>query len=284
MRDQHRSFTSDLVAALRAFYSEAPADLDVASDPVASSLLPLPLTLLVRALGRPGVSRLAHHALGRASFGLSYGVPLRTAAIDAVLRSEVEAGCDQLVLLGAGLDARAFRLPELLRCAVYELDHPSTQAYKRLRVGSLEPLAASVSFCSIDFERQTIGEVIGEAGFATQRRSCWIWEGVTMYLTPGAIDATLDAVALYSAPGSTLCMTYVTPESGMVRRAGLVSVRKIREPILGALSQTEVRTRLERRGFSVLSDTDARDWARRFWPNTPKSLRVWERLIVARRA
>ncbi len=269
---------------MRAFYSETPADLDVASDPVASSLLPLPLTLLVKAVGRPGLARLVHHALGRASFGLSYGVPLRTAAIDEALRGEVSAGCGQLVLLGAGLDARAFRLPELAECAVYELDHPSTQGYKRLRVGSLEPLARSVSFCSIDFEQQSIGEVIGEAGFVTQERSFWIWEGVTMYLTPGAIDATLDAVALYSAPGSTLCMTYVTPERGVIRRAGLISAGKIGEPILGALSQSEVRSRLERRGFSVLSDTDSRDWARQYWATAPPSLRVWERLVVARRA
>ncbi|MCA9642010.1 MAG: SAM-dependent methyltransferase [Polyangiaceae bacterium] len=284
MRDQHRSFTSDLVAAMRAFYSETPADLDVASDPVASSLLPLPLTLLVRAMGQPGVSRLVHRALGHASFGLSYGVPLRTAAIDEVLREEASTGCDQLVLLGAGLDARGYRLPELSECTVFELDHPSTQAYKRLRVGSLDPLAKSVHFCSIDFERQSIGEVLGAAGFATQRKSCWIWEGVTMYLTPGAIDATLDAVSLYSAPGSVLCMTYVTPQSGVIRRAGLLSAKKIREPILGTLQKTEVRERLERRGFSLLSDTDAHDWAQRYWQHAPGGLRVWERLVVARRA
>lgn len=269
---------------MRAFYSETPADLDVASDPVASSLLPLPLTLLVRAVGRPGLARLVHHALGSASFGLSYGVPLRTAAIDAELRSEAASGCEQLVLLGAGLDARAFRLPELAECAVYELDHPATQAYKQRRVGSLEPLAKSVEFCSIDFERQSIGEVLGGAGFSTQRKSFWVWEGVTMYLTPGAIDATLDAVALYSAPGSTLCMTYVTPERGLVRRAGLISARQIGEPILGSLSQAEVKDRLERRGFSVLSDTDANDWARRHWPDSRLRVRLWERLVVARRA
>ncbi|MGE0322990.1 MAG: hypothetical protein AB7S68_11840, partial [Polyangiaceae bacterium] len=59
---------------------------------------------------------------------------------------------------------------------------------------------------------------------------------------------------------------------------------KIREPILGTLSQKEVQERLERRGFSLLSDTDAHDWARRYWPKAPGGLRVWERLVVARRA
>lgn len=285
MREHHRSLTSDLVATLRAFYSETPADLDVASDPVASSLLPLPLTALVLALGRPGLSRIAHRVLTRATFGLSSGIPLRTAAIDAALRDSVGAGTRQLVLLGAGLDARAYRLPELEGVKVFELDHPLTQPYKQRRVGSLEPLAAEVHFCPIDFERQAIGEVLSQAGFQTELPSLWIWEGVTMYLTPGAIDATLDAVALYSAVGSRLCMTYVAPKSGLVQGIGLFAAGRVGEPILGEMTPSVARERLERRGFSVDEDSDVHDWAARYWPaKERRGLRAWERLMVATRA
>jgi len=285
VREQHRSLTSDLVATLRAFYSETPADLDVASDPVASSLLPLPLTTLVLALGRPGLSRIAHRALTRATFGLSSGVPLRTAAIDAALRESVAAGTRQLVLLGAGLDARAYRLPELEGVRVFELDHPQTQTYKQGRIGALDPLAAEVNFCPIDFERQAIGEVLSGAGFQTELPSLWIWEGVTMYLTPGAIDATLDAVALYSAVGSRLCMTYIAPKSGLMQGLGVLLASQIGEPILGEMTAEEARGRVERRGFRVDEDSDAHTWAARFWPaKERRGVRAWERLMVATRA
>lgn len=272
------------MATLRAFYSEVPADLDVASDPVASSLLPLPLSLAVRVLGSPVLSRLAHRGLGQLSFGLTYGVPLRSAAIDQVVRQEVSRGARQLVLLGAGLDARAFRLPELEAVTVFELDHPNTQAYKRRRIGGLEPLAKSVRYGSIDFERQTLGEVLASVEFRPEEPSVWIWEGVTMYLTPSAIQATLGSVATYSAPGSALCMTYLVPLSGAIGAVTKLSAKKISEQLYGMMSPEQAAEGVRAAFFEVERDSSALDWAEEFWPGKAyPELRVWERLLVARR-
>ena len=58
-------------------------------------------------------------------------IPLRVAKVDAELGAAIEGGCRQLVLLGAGLDTRAYRMPSLAGIPVYEVDHPATQAYKR---------------------------------------------------------------------------------------------------------------------------------------------------------
>lgn len=128
MREGSRSLTSDWVAALRALYTEGPPELAVIDDPAALALLPTLLAAPLRVGTRlPYGARALHRVIGLATRGLSYGIPLRTAAIDEAVRRSVSEGIEQLVLLGAGLDARAWRMPELASITVYELDHPATQ-------------------------------------------------------------------------------------------------------------------------------------------------------------
>lgn len=282
-----RSRTSDWVAALRALYSAGPADLDVVGDPVAIELLPVTLAAPIRvAVGSPLGARATHRLLGATSRGLTCNVPLRTAAIDDAVRRAIREGTTQLVVLGAGLDARAFRMPELATATVFELDRPSTQAYKREKTRGIEPTAREVRFCPIDFERQTIAEALGAAGFDASRPSAWIWEGVTMYLTLAAIDASLDAIAAAAAPGSRLAMTYVPPDYGppWMKAVALALSVAIDERLHAEMSPADVAARLARRGFDVESDEGALDWAERYWPERERrDVRVWERLVVAKR-
>ena len=286
MRPGNRSRTSDWVAALRALYSEAPPELAIFDDGVAQRLLPTGLGLLVRgAAALPRGTRTLHRVIGAATRGLSYGVPLRTAAIDDAITSEVSRGAQQLVLLGAGLDARAYRMPALADVEVFELDHPDTQEYKRDRVRGLSPLSRAVHFCSIDFERQTLAEALAPSGFEPSRKSIWVWEGVTMYLTHEAIDATLAAVSELAAPGSRLALTYLPRRyaTPWLERVGSVGATLIGEPLRAQQEPEELANRLERKGFFVEQDDSALEWARR-WP-APDAARVraYERLTVARR-
>jgi methyltransferase (TIGR00027 family) len=286
MRAGSRSRTSDWVAALRALYSEAPAELAVLDDAVAERLLPPGLRVLVRSAARlPLGTRALHRLIGAATQGLSYGVPLRTAAIDDAVRRSVAEGIRQLVLLGAGLDARAWRMPALAETKVFELDHPSTQAYKREHTRDLRPLARDVRFCAIDFEQQTIADVLEEQGFATGAPSVWVWEGVTMYLTQDAVEATLDAVRELSAPKSRLAMTYLPRRyaAPWIQTVSELGARLIGEELRALQDPDEVRRRLDSRGFSVESDEGARDWASRWPPAERDRVRDFERLAVARR-
>jgi methyltransferase (TIGR00027 family) len=287
MKAGRSSRTSEWVAALRALYTGAPGGLDVAPDPVARDLLPPLLGQEVRLMQiSPLGARLAHRAIGALTRGLSYGVPLRTAAIDEAVRAGLAAGIDPLVVLGAGLDARAFRMPELAAAAVYELDHPETQADKRDRVRALSPLAGSLAFCAIDFEKQRIGEVLPRAGFDPARPSFWIWEGVSMYLTPAAIRATLDEIAAAAADQSGLAMTYSPPTSAsqIARRTAQAIAGLIGEPLHGRMETRAAHALLDERGFRVELDESAIDWAARYWPPSEhRRARAYERLIVARR-
>ena len=286
MRDQ-RSRTSDWVAVLRALYSEAPPDLAVIDDPVAARLLPDGLGALVRWTRRiPFGPRVAHRALGAFSLGLSFDVPLRSAAIDDVVRGAVKAGARQLVLLGAGLDARAWRMPELDQVTVFELDHPATGAFKQQRVVELVPLARRVCHVAIDFERQRIDQVLAAAGFEAARLSCFVWEGVSMYLSRPVLEKTLAEIAELSCPASMLAMTYIPPDYGSQALKAVAGslARLIGEPVLGEIDPRTLGSKLTALGFRVESDDAAPDWARRYWPaREAKHIRAWERLLVAAR-
>lgn len=200
MRASLPSLTAMIVSASRGL-ALAP---DEVLDPHAAALLPRPLGALLAAY-RERPSPALHALLRRLSLGLVDHLALRTLAIDAALAHALApAGpARQLVLLGAGLDARAHRLPQRAALRCFEVDHPSTQAWKRARAPALETDAAPV-YVAVDFALDDLGERLAASGHRQDEASAWVWEGVTMYLAPEAVDATLSRVAARSAPGSTL--------------------------------------------------------------------------------
>ncbi len=275
------------MAALRAIYSDVPPEMYTAHDPFASRLLPLGLRGIVRVAGiGPRTAKLSHHVIARLTMGLTPSVPLRTAAIDAVIRASVADNASQLVLLGAGLDARAWRMPELSNVTVFELDHPATQTYKRERVAELTPRSGNLRFCSLDFEKRSISDALGDAGFDPTAKSIWVWEGVTMYLTRPAYEASLDAIRALTAPGSSLAFTYLPPDYGnaVSRTIGDIGANVIGESLDGLVSQRDVAASLSTRDFDVESDDSAVEWSERYWPANERGIvRPYERLVVARR-
>src|ERR1051325_4760563 len=188
-------------------------------------------------------------------------IGLRTVAIDKAVRDAIAAGARQLVILGAGYDGRAWRLQELKGLKVFEVDHPATQSEKRARVEQLSPPIGSVSFVSVDFERDSIATVLDRAGHEPSVPTCWIWEGVVMYLTHDAMIATLNAVAKRSARGSTLIVNYHTAHRRWFAR---LIFRLIGEPQISAWTPDEMAADLESAGFKVLEDSGMADWNARF--------------------
>jgi methyltransferase (TIGR00027 family) len=85
----------------------------------------------------------------------------RSVVIDDAVRAADNA---QLIILGAGLDARAWRMPELAGVDVFEVDRPASQQDKRERVDGLEPAARSVSYVPVEFGRDALGPALARAG------------------------------------------------------------------------------------------------------------------------
>jgi methyltransferase (TIGR00027 family) len=204
---------------------------------------------------------------------------LRTSVIDAAVRGALAGGITQVVILGAGMDGRAWRMPELAGAEVFEVDHPATQAVKRERISALPSAVGEPRWVAVDFERDSLSDALARAGYERTRPTCWIWEGVVMYLTRTAMRATLAEIARNSAVGSVLVLNYHTE-----RRRGLegLLLRAIGEPIRSAWSPAEMAAELRAVGFEPSEDSGVVDWANRFasGPVRVKTGRVM-RVVVA---
>jgi methyltransferase (TIGR00027 family) len=131
----------------------------------------------------------------------------RTVAIDDAIRARP---APQLVIVGAGLDDRAWRMPELADVEVFEVDHPASQQDKRSRVGDLQPLAKSVRFVPVDFTRDRLDSALAAAGHQRSVPTSWLWEGVVPYLSKADVAATVAGLAARSGSGSRLVVNYQT--------------------------------------------------------------------------
>jgi methyltransferase (TIGR00027 family) len=216
VRDDHESRSAVLVAAGRAAM-DGRTPVARFADPTAMVLIPPDMRERVRQV-RDGEQPKGRAAMGyvmlRATAALM--VP-RTVAIDDAIR-DAAASTDQLVILGAGLDGRAWRLPELANTVVYEVDHPASQAAKRDRAASLPVAAREIRYVPVDFRTDNLAEALASATHDPQRPTTWLWEGVVPYLTDPQIRATLQVISARSAPATRLVVNYNTPS--LIGRAG----------------------------------------------------------------
>ncbi|MGW4246115.1 class I SAM-dependent methyltransferase [Nocardia sp. NPDC004722] len=178
--------------------------------------------------------------------------------------SRLEAGFDQYVILGAGLDTFAYRSPLAERVAVYEVDHPATQEWKRELLKTAGMDTAAVEFVGVDFERDDLAAALAAHGFDPARPALVSWLGVTMYLTESAIGATLDTLGRL-APGTELVMEYallpeLRDESGRVyAEFALAATAEQGEPFLSFFSPHTVAALLDAHGFTVAEHVSQRD-------------------------
>ncbi|WP_194911642.1 class I SAM-dependent methyltransferase [Catenulispora rubra] len=129
---------------------------------------------------------------------------LRTRVLDDFLLQAVRNGARQVVLLGAGLDARAYRLDWPDGCVIFEIDREGVLAFKHQVLDGLAatPKAARVPI-PIDLRGDWV-RALTDGGFDTAAPSAWLAEGLLFYLPAAAETQLIDAVDRLSAAGSAL--------------------------------------------------------------------------------
>ncbi len=250
MKPGQESQTAVMVAKWRAIANGVPLGAEF-SDPTAYPLLP------------PSARAEVDEALQPSRRGLRAGfshafldrrvkmMVVRTVAIDDAVRT---VRSPQVVILGAGLDGRAWRMRELRDAAVYEVDHPDTQREKRARVASIEQRAREVRFVPVDFTKDDLDAALSAAGHDPARPTTWVWEGVIMYLSPDEVRSTLAVIAKRSRARSRLVALYHT-RFWLRHVVGLV-VRRMGEPLRSTFTPASMAAMLAAHGFDVTSDRD----------------------------
>jgi methyltransferase (TIGR00027 family) len=278
---QTPSTTAVTVALQRALESNRPRDRRLFSDPYARRFLRGGWSWLADAgrlaLMAPLVEGLYDAVAGS---GPRPSAIARTRAIDEVISDEVASrGLDQVVILGAGFDSRAHRLQALRACRVFEVDHPATQAVKRARCEACDLPLHPVVYVPLDFERDALVPSLVAAGFNRGRAALFLWEGVSHYLTAGAVDATLAAVTA-AAPRGTLVFTYVHagildgsayfPEAARWMR----NVARLGEPWTFGLEPAKVLGFLRARRLQLVRDESTADAGARLFPKVGRRERA----------
>jgi methyltransferase (TIGR00027 family) len=197
----------------------------------------------------------------------------RTLYIDSALERAAAEGATQVVVLGAGFDSRAYRFrashPQL---RFFEVDLPQMVEEKKKRIAAaLGAVPDYVQYAPIDFDRQTLEEVLPALGYDARQKSFFILEGVTMYVNAAGNGATLRFISRHAAPGSRVIYDYVLSQVIRGKYDGLygigevaTAVAVIGEPYVTGWTPREAAAFARKQGLVPMEDLDAKELTRRY--------------------
>ena len=203
--------------------------------------------------------------------GLRRFIAARSRFAEDSLAAARAIGTRQLVVLGAGLDTYAYRA-DLTDLRVLEVDHPSTQAWKRkLLADASIAVPESLAFVPVDFERDSLAAKLRDSGFDETQRSFFTWLGVVPYLTRPALMATLGYIADLPG-GAEVVFDYTNSPASVAdpaHRAALAAVNE-RVAAVGEVVRSEFETQslhadLRALGFRTIEDLGMAAIATRFF-------------------
>jgi methyltransferase (TIGR00027 family) len=200
------AFGPMLIVAVEQAY---PSLQRVVQDNLAIRFLPAGTDLLVSACRWRFMRNLLITLSEQRAPGVWGGVLCRKRYADDRVAQAVTDRVEQMVILGAGLDTRAYRLVAPAGVPAFEIDVPANIVYKEQRLRRIYGrLPEHVALVAVDFGVDDLGVALGAHGFRLEQRAMFVCEAVTQYLTEDAVRRTL-AFLSHAASGSRLIFTYV---------------------------------------------------------------------------
>lgn len=266
MKKKQSSITASGIAVVRAIESEKADGARICYDPYAARFLNPWFFRLMRLFIDTGYAE-------RTGKGVQGFLVVRCRYMDDLLQASLKEGLQQLVILGAGYDSRAYRFDLMQRgVKVFEVDYPATQQEKVKKVRHvLGDLPAYVTYVGVDFNQETLEQRLPEFGYDERQKTLFIWEGVVMYLTPKAVDDTLGFILHHSVTGSKVVFDYIYTAllDGTVRHGEVSRMRRVRrfsgEGLTFSVPEGKVQEFLEQHGFTNIIDISGDELHERYF-------------------
>jgi len=257
VKKRQASITAQGIAFARALESSKPAGERICDDPLARRLISPAFYWLG--------SLFAGYAERRGPGVLGFLVA-RCRYIDDYLQECLTAGLEQLVILGAGLDSRAYRFEPILgHVKVFEVDHPATQQVKMGQIKRIYgKLPEHVSYVPVDFNEESLQKLFG-FGYRRLARTLYIWEGVVHYLTAEAVDQTLGFILDNSGSGSSIIFDYVYTSAlaAAHKRGEIIRMQRAKrytgEGLVFGIEEGQVEEFLRTRGYTRIRNVTSKD-------------------------
>ena len=267
MKEEKPRVSAAPPAFFRALESTEPANQRVLYDPYAQQLLGGISKVLFNTrflISGRLLHKIVDLALSAVIPGGTNYVIVRARYVDDCLSQCIDDGIEQLVVLGAGYDSRAFRFTALKeRVKVFEVDHPDSQRIKKEKVRKIFGyLPDHVIYVPVNFEKEKLDERLFASGYDKKSKTLFIWEGVTVYMTADAVDETLAFVADNSGEGSSIVFDYVHKSvlDGRTKESGKMTgpIARIGEPFKFGIEEGTLEEFLRKRGFGEVEDVNAK--------------------------
>lgn len=264
------SKTAEGVALCRFKESQKPEGERICYDPYAVHFIsPEILEWMAR---NPEEAKAAWTRRERILTGIDNSVIARVRYFDDFVERSIEEGFEQLVILGAGYDSRAFRIEGLEKIKVFEIDHPAMQTMKIEKAKKIfGSLPDHVTYIPEDLGRDDFGQKLLKMGYNQSKKTLFLMEGLIYYLPPGAVDTVLAFISKNSCKGSAVIFDYY-PQS-LVDGSCELEVGKnlynnllqIGEPLQFGIEDGGVETFLSERGFSKIQTVTSEDYKRAYF-------------------
>ncbi|MCW3465508.1 class I SAM-dependent methyltransferase [Chitinophaga nivalis] len=285
MKSTATSRTAQYMALFRAMETTRPQNKRLFTDRFAYSFLDNGLKAGIWLCRIPGLRAVAESIIRKRIPGAMSSGIARTRYIDDLLQQSIQQGVQQVMILGAGFDTRALRLPFLHDIPVIEIDHPNTARYKLARLAQYK-IPPRIRYYQIDFNQQSLEELGLMHHFDYSLRTTIIWEGVTNYLEQEAVDQTFTFLQRFPA-GSAVIFTYVeqavleNPAAFYGASQLLQDVSELEEKWTFGIRPELLRSYLSPFGFSLEEDLGANAYRERYLPERTEKGYEFYRVAMA---
>lgn len=191
--------------------------------------------------------------------GMYEFVIARTTFFDHIVEEALRENIPQIVFMGAGYDSRPYRFRNLIKnTRIFELDSLYTQQRKKeLLHQAYISIPEQLTFVSINFNADDLGDVLAKAGYTRSQEVLFVWEGVTYYLSADVIDDTLSVIRKNAPPGSAIGFDYASLSPEVLNDNSVKTLRDMMrshypgEPTLFGVPEGNIESFLSERGYML---------------------------------